>query len=204
MKLLNDETLNRLHPIKYSQRNEPKRKLLIPQSNLESRYVPQGNYPQTTSGLPVRVGTGWRGCGTATTWRLWSVVHRVALDGAEALVTLLLVVAADLDCSGVGRSGLVIVLRACPSRVREIRADEIVQVDRHRERGRPALTPLLGADAARRAVLVLARRRVPRAVGHTATVNGDVHAGCAGAHHPWTPRRALPDCPRDATWCTRR
>jgi len=94
-------------------------------------------------------------------------------------------VAADLDRSDVGRRGLVIVLRACPSRVREIRADEIVQVDRHRERGWPALTPLLEADAVRRAVLVVARR-VPRTVGHTATVNGgrDVHAGCAGAHHP--------------------
>lgn len=83
--------------------------------------------------LPVRIGAGRRGRGTATARRLRSVVHQVTLDGAEALVALLLVVAADLDRSDVGRRGLVVVLgaRRVPSRVREIRADEIVQVDGH-------------------------------------------------------------------------
>jgi len=176
----------------FVQKNAYERKLIIPQSNLKLRYLPQSNFPQTRTslGLPVWVGTGRRRRGTATARRLPSVVHRVTLDGTEAFVTFLFVVAADFDRGCIGWRGLMIVrARGIPSWVCKSRADKIVQIDRHRERGRPALVPLLrDADAVRRAALVLARR-VPRAVGYAATINGgrDVHAGCARAHHPWIP-----------------
>lgn len=152
-----------------------------------------------TSWISVQVGTGWRGRGTATTRRLRSIIHQIALNGTKTFVALLFVVTADFDCGSIGRCGLVIVrARGIPSRVCESRTVEIMQVDRHRERGRPTLIPLLrdadadaDADAVRRTSLVFARR-VPRAVGYTATVNGgrDVHDGCTRAHHPWTPQWA--------------
>lgn len=209
VKLL-DEISNRVLLILLNsrmQKNEYKIKLIIPQSNLELRYIPHSNVlplSKISSNLPVQVGTGWRGRGTATARRLRSIIHRIAFNGTKTFVALLFVVTADFDCGSINRCGLVIV-RACgiPSWICESRTVEIMQIDRRRERGRPALIPLLrDADAVRRASLVLARR-VPCAVGYAATINGgrDVHSGCARAHHPWTPQWAPSEYPRVATWC---
>lgn len=139
---------------------------------------------------PARIGTGWRGRGTATARWVRSVVDRVAFDGPEALVALLLVVAADLDRGDVGCSFLMMMMmmirtrRRVPSGIREMRDDEIAQVGRHRERSRLALTPL-SVDAACRAALVVARRRRSAVVGRAAVSGGrDVGVGRAGAHHP--------------------
>jgi len=158
----------------------------------------------------MQVGTGWRGRGTATTRRLRSIIHQIALNGTKTFVALLFVMTADFDCGSIGRCGLMIVrARGIPSRVCESRTVEIMQIDRHRERGRPALIPLLrdadaDVDAVCRTSLVFARR-VPRANGYAATVNGgcDVHGRCTRAHHPWTPQWAPTEYPRVATWCMR-
>lgn len=130
----------------------------------------------------MRTGTGRRRCRAAATRRFRSVVDQVTFYRSEGLVALLFVVATDLDRISDCRPMMMIGTCGISVRFGEGRANEIVQVDWHRQRGRTALAPVAGVVC--RACLLVARRaRAVARTGRRTFVRRRGNAGSAGAHH---------------------